>query len=74
MMNAQKIISKLNASHTDDDATSGLTTADVCAGGQPAENNGNGWFTLTGTLYPTLASIPWQARGSARPAMDADYE
>ena len=23
------------------------------------------WVTLTGTYYPTLESVPWQARGGA---------
>ena len=31
----------------------------------PAPSAVTEWVTWTGTYYPTLESVPWQARGSA---------
>ena len=73
-MNAQQIINLLNNSHADDNTASELTPADVCTDGQPVENSGNGWITITGTLYPTFDSIPWQAQGGAVPATKEDHQ
>lgn len=67
-MSNQDTIKKLQAAHTDDDLSTELTAADQCNDGKPVENDGAGWVTWTGTEYPTLESIPWQARGSAEPA------
>lgn len=72
-MNAKQIIALLKNAHADDDTACGLTPADQIAGGLPVENNGNGWITITGTLYPTFASIPWQAQGGAAPATKEDH-
>ena len=32
---------------------------------EPSSEDGTEWETHTGTRYPNLESIPWQARGSA---------
>lgn len=63
----QDTITKLQAAHADDDLiilSTALTAADQCNDGKPVENDGAGWVTWTGTEYPALESIPWQARGS----------
>jgi hypothetical protein len=42
-----------------------LPTHPTVAASEAEEAEETEWVTWTGTYYPTLESVPWQARGSA---------
>lgn len=61
MNDALKVL--LNYTDPDGDYTPATTPADAIAADYIQDDGC--WQTHTGTHYPSLASVPWQAQGSA---------
>jgi hypothetical protein len=56
-----EVLKKLQAMPVEQIEPTGAKLIEV----SPSVDGDTEWVTWTGTYYPTLESVPWQARGSA---------